>query len=41
MITPAVTIRFKDTFKLIPLCTGEHDIYPFINECHMAINLVE
>ncbi|XP_022164722.1 uncharacterized protein LOC111029830 [Myzus persicae] len=36
-----VTIKLEDAFKLIPLCTGEDDIYPFINACDMAVSLVE
>lgn len=36
-----VTIKLEEAFKLIPLCTGEDDIYPFINACDMAVNLVE
>ncbi|KAE9525307.1 hypothetical protein AGLY_014375 [Aphis glycines] len=36
-----VTIKLKEAFKLIPMCTGEDDIYPFINACDMAVNLVE
>ncbi|KAF0715576.1 myb-like protein D, partial [Aphis craccivora] len=36
-----VTIKLEEAFKLIPLCTGEYDIYPFINACDMAVNLVE
>ncbi|KAF0682405.1 myb-like protein D, partial [Aphis craccivora] len=36
-----VTIKLDEAFKLIPLCTGEDDIYPFINACDMAVNLVE
>ncbi|XP_050065199.1 uncharacterized protein LOC126554140 [Aphis gossypii] len=35
-----VTIKLEEAFKLIPMCTGE-DIYPFINACDMAVNLVE
>ncbi|KAF0746241.1 myb-like protein D, partial [Aphis craccivora] len=30
-----VTIKLEEAFKLIPLCTGEDDIYPFINACDM------
>ncbi|KAE9528560.1 hypothetical protein AGLY_012135 [Aphis glycines] len=36
-----VTIKLEETFKLIPMCTGEDDNYPFINTCDMAVNLVE
>ncbi|KAE9523951.1 hypothetical protein AGLY_015598 [Aphis glycines] len=36
-----VTIKLEEAFKLIPMCTGEDDIYPFINACDMAVNLVE
>ncbi|KAF0746965.1 myb-like protein D [Aphis craccivora] len=36
-----VTIKLEEAFKLIPLCTGEDDIYSFINACEMAVNLVE
>lgn len=36
-----VTIRLEDAFKLIPLCTGEDDIYSFVNACDMAVGLVE
>ncbi|KAF0722999.1 myb-like protein D [Aphis craccivora] len=36
-----VTIKLEEAFKFIPLCTGEDDIYPFINACDMAVNLVE
>ncbi|KAF0765413.1 myb-like protein D [Aphis craccivora] len=35
-----VTIKLEEAFKLIPLCTGEDDIYPFINACDMTVNLV-
>ncbi|KAE9522189.1 hypothetical protein AGLY_017449 [Aphis glycines] len=34
-------MKLEEAFKLIPLCTGENDIYPFINACDMAVNLVE
>jgi hypothetical protein len=40
-IKKMVTIKLEEAFKLIPLCTGEDDIYPFINACDMAVNLVE
>ncbi|KAF0750959.1 myb-like protein D [Aphis craccivora] len=36
-----VTIKLEEAFKLIPLFTLENDIYPFINACDMAVNLVE
>ncbi|KAF0711924.1 myb-like protein D [Aphis craccivora] len=36
-----VTIKLEEAFKLIPLCKGKDDIYPFINACDMAVNLVE
>ncbi|KAE9525984.1 hypothetical protein AGLY_013926 [Aphis glycines] len=35
------TIKLEEAFKLVPICTGEDDIYPFINACDMAVNLVE
>ncbi|KAE9529193.1 hypothetical protein AGLY_011989 [Aphis glycines] len=40
-IKKMVTIKLEEAFKLIPMCTGEDDIYPFINACDMAVNLVE
>ncbi|KAF0710576.1 myb-like protein D [Aphis craccivora] len=39
-VNKMVTIKLEEAFKLIPLCTGEDDIYPFINICDMAVNLV-
>ncbi|KAF0755808.1 myb-like protein D [Aphis craccivora] len=36
-----VTIKLEEAFKLIPLCIGEDDIYPFINAYDMTVNLVE
>ncbi|KAF0704816.1 myb-like protein D, partial [Aphis craccivora] len=36
-----VTIKLEEAFMLIPLCTGEDDIYTFINACDMAVNFVE
>ncbi|CAI6371065.1 unnamed protein product [Macrosiphum euphorbiae] len=36
-----VTIKLENAFKLIPLCTGIDDIYPFINACDMAVSLVD
>ncbi|KAF0754603.1 myb-like protein D [Aphis craccivora] len=36
-----VTIKLEEAFKLIPLCTGEDDMYPFINLCDMVVNLLE
>jgi len=30
-IKKMVTIKLEEAFKLIPMCTGEDEIYPFIN----------
>jgi hypothetical protein len=39
--TTEITLNLQETFKLIPTCSGETDIYLFINEFDIAVNSVD
>jgi hypothetical protein len=36
-----VTLKLDEAIKLIPNCTGNDDIYQFINACDLAVNSVD
>ena len=36
-----ITLRLEEAFKLIPTCSGETDVYQFINACDIAVNSVD
>jgi TPP-dependent pyruvate/acetoin dehydrogenase alpha subunit len=41
MSSTSVVIRLEESVKLIPKCTGEDDIYQFIQACELALESVE
>uniref|UniRef100_A0A2S2QLA1 Uncharacterized protein n=1 Tax=Sipha flava TaxID=143950 RepID=A0A2S2QLA1_9HEMI len=41
MSNTSVIIRLEEAVKLIPKCTGEDDVYQFIQACELALESVE
>jgi len=41
MAEPQVILKLEEAIKLIPHCSGEEDIYQFINACDLAVNSID